>query len=213
MFVYLFESFEDRHHYGEDLFLAERCTLLLEILREVDTLFILHHEIGGIVGLKVVQDLDDGGVVEYGATILGVGLYTVFTPWFALMMIWNFVTVSSVSTANAQVESLAGPLQDAKSLSQQYSSLKQDVDQLKLKVDTIKMTGSNIDIAATLAEISYLIGDRIALNKIILKSEPLAPDNSSKGNAVRSAGNLFKGQEKHGKNRFKIFNNFRDTFK
>jgi peptide/nickel transport system permease protein len=31
-----------------------------------------------------------GGVVEYGATILGVGLYTVFTPWFALMMIWLF---------------------------------------------------------------------------------------------------------------------------
>jgi len=130
--------------------------------------------------------------------------YIILGAVFALMMIWNFVTASSVSTANAQVESLAGQLQDAKSVSGQYSSLKQDVDQLKLKVDTVKMTDSNIDIAATLAEISYLIGDRIALNKIILKSEPLAPDNSSRGNAVRSAGNPFKGQEKHGKNRFRI---------
>ncbi len=31
-----------------------------------------------------------GGLVEYGSTITGVALYTVFTPWFALMMIWLF---------------------------------------------------------------------------------------------------------------------------
>jgi len=29
-----------------------------------------------------------GGTLEYGATIGGVGLYTVFLPWFALMMVW-----------------------------------------------------------------------------------------------------------------------------
>ncbi len=31
-----------------------------------------------------------GGFVEYASTITGVALYTVFTPWFALMMIWLF---------------------------------------------------------------------------------------------------------------------------
>ena len=31
-----------------------------------------------------------GGFIEYGSTIGGVALYTVFTPWFALMMIWLF---------------------------------------------------------------------------------------------------------------------------
>jgi len=31
-----------------------------------------------------------GGLVEYAATIGGVALYTVFTPWFGLMMIWIF---------------------------------------------------------------------------------------------------------------------------
>ena len=31
-----------------------------------------------------------GGLVEYTATIGGVGLFTVFTPWFGLMMIWIF---------------------------------------------------------------------------------------------------------------------------
>jgi peptide/nickel transport system permease protein len=31
-----------------------------------------------------------GGWVEYGSTIIGVSLYTVFLPWFALMMLWVF---------------------------------------------------------------------------------------------------------------------------
>ncbi|MGC9335538.1 MAG: ABC transporter permease [Anaerolineae bacterium] len=31
-----------------------------------------------------------GGLVEYASTITGVTLYTVFLPWFALMMIWLF---------------------------------------------------------------------------------------------------------------------------
>ncbi|MFC2030787.1 ABC transporter permease [Chloroflexota bacterium] len=31
-----------------------------------------------------------GGIVEYGSTIAGVTMYTVFLPWFALMMIWLF---------------------------------------------------------------------------------------------------------------------------
>jgi len=31
-----------------------------------------------------------GGWIEYTSTITGVTLYTVFTPWFALMMIWLF---------------------------------------------------------------------------------------------------------------------------
>lgn len=34
-----------------------------------------------------------GGLLEYVATIGGVGLYTVFLPWFALMMIWFFAYI------------------------------------------------------------------------------------------------------------------------
>jgi peptide/nickel transport system permease protein len=31
-----------------------------------------------------------GGFLEYGSTVAGVALYTVFLPWFALMMVWLF---------------------------------------------------------------------------------------------------------------------------
>jgi len=132
--------------------------------------------------------------------------YIILGAVFALMMIWNFVTVSSVSTANAQVESLVGQLQDAKSVSGQYFSLQQEIDQLKLKADVVEMIDSHINVAATLAEITYLTGDRIALNRIILKSEPLVGGNLLKGNAIRSAGSYSKtkAEGKLGKSRFRI---------
>ena len=130
--------------------------------------------------------------------------YIVLSAVFALMMIWNFVTVSSVATANAQVESLADQLGNAKSVSGQYSKVKQEIDQLKLKTDIVEMIDSHIDVSATLAEISYLMDDRIALNKILLKSQAFAKDNLPKGNTIRSAGNLLKGkvEETLGKSRF-----------
>ena len=34
-----------------------------------------------------------GGFAEYGVTIIGVFLFTVFVPWFALMMIWFFAFI------------------------------------------------------------------------------------------------------------------------
>jgi len=112
---------------------------------------------------------------------------------FVLIMIWNFATVSSVSTANAEVQSLEDRLQDAKKISEQYSGLQQEINQLKFKVNIVERIDSHIDIAATLAEISYLMSDRIVLDKIILKSEDIS-DKLSKGNAIRSASNPLKAK-------------------
>jgi peptide/nickel transport system permease protein len=49
---------------------------------------ILSYAIGFLTG-KILA-WRRGGWVEYGATIAGVAMYTVFLPWFALMMVWFF---------------------------------------------------------------------------------------------------------------------------
>jgi len=49
---------------------------------------ILAYYIGFLIG-KILA-WRRGTVFEYASTIVGVGLYTVFVPWFALMMIWFF---------------------------------------------------------------------------------------------------------------------------
>jgi peptide/nickel transport system permease protein len=52
---------------------------------------ILAYYVGFLMG-KILA-WNRGGALEYGSTIVGVGLYTVFVPWFALMMIWIFAYI------------------------------------------------------------------------------------------------------------------------
>ena len=47
-----------------------------------------------------------GGFVEYASTIAGVTLYTVFLPWFALMMIWLFAVTLDVLPAGKFIDPL-----------------------------------------------------------------------------------------------------------
>ena len=47
-----------------------------------------------------------GGWLEYTSTIAGVTLYTVFTPWFALMMIWLFAVVLGLLPAGKFLDPL-----------------------------------------------------------------------------------------------------------
>ena len=45
-----------------------------------------------------------GGFIEYSSTLAGVTLYTVFLPWFALMMIWLFAVTLDVLPAGKFID-------------------------------------------------------------------------------------------------------------
>ncbi len=66
--------------------------IILERLPRTLVLFFTATVISFYVGFALGKMLAwrRGGLFEYGTTIVGVTLYTVFTPWFALMMIWLF---------------------------------------------------------------------------------------------------------------------------
>jgi peptide/nickel transport system permease protein len=52
---------------------------------------ILSYYVGFLVG-KILA-WRRGGFMEYATTVAGVGLYTVFLPWFGLLMIWLFAFI------------------------------------------------------------------------------------------------------------------------
>ena len=52
------------------------------------TATVLAYYVGFVIGKLLAWRR--GGAVEYVATVGGVALYTVFLPWFALMMVWLF---------------------------------------------------------------------------------------------------------------------------
>ena len=66
--------------------------IILERLPRTLVLFFTATVISFYVGFALGKVLAwrRGGIFEYGTTIFGVTMYTVFTPWFALMMIWLF---------------------------------------------------------------------------------------------------------------------------
>ena len=66
--------------------------IILERLPRTIVLFVTANVIAfwaGFVAGKILA-WRRGGIVEYGSTIGGVAMYTIFLPWFALMMIWLF---------------------------------------------------------------------------------------------------------------------------
>ncbi len=66
--------------------------IILERLPRTLVLFLSATLISFYVGFALGKVLAwrRGTVFEYGTTVFGVTMYTVFTPWFALMMIWLF---------------------------------------------------------------------------------------------------------------------------
>ncbi len=75
---------------------SEYPTPVVDILKEriprTMVLFLAATIVQFVVGFSMGRALawQRGGFFEYGSTIIGVTLYTVFTPWFALMMIFIF---------------------------------------------------------------------------------------------------------------------------
>jgi peptide/nickel transport system permease protein len=66
--------------------------ILLERAPRTIVLFLTGQLIAFAVGFSLGKLLAwwRGGVFEYGLTLVGVVLYTIFTPWFGLIMIWVF---------------------------------------------------------------------------------------------------------------------------
>ncbi len=66
--------------------------ILLERLPRTLVLFVTASVVAGWAGFVTGKILawKRGGWIEHSSTVIGVTLYTVFTPWFGLMMIWLF---------------------------------------------------------------------------------------------------------------------------
>jgi peptide/nickel transport system permease protein len=66
--------------------------IIVEVLPRTVVLFLTAVVVAYWAGYVIGKYLawKRGGFVEYGATLVGITLYTVFLPWFALMMIWLF---------------------------------------------------------------------------------------------------------------------------
>jgi len=88
-----------------------------------------------------------------------------------VMVVWNFIATYSISKVRAQFAQMATRQTQAEGLSVKLAELKGELRGLQEKVESIEEIDSKIDVAGVLAEMSFLIDERIVLSKVAFIAE------------------------------------------
>ena len=126
-----------------------------------------------------------------------------------VMMVWSFVATHSISKATAELAGGTARQAEAETASREFAAVKSEVTRLQKKVKSIEEIDSKIDVASVLAEMSFLVGEKIVLNKVEFGAERFAGKQGGRpdsGSAVRVSRPKFggKGAPFVGDVRFKV---------
>ncbi len=117
--------------------------------------------------------------------------YIVLSSILVSMLIWCVISAASVSRGQADIDRLKSQqsqLEKEAALFSKYSSL---IVNLNEKTKTIRQIDSRIDVSAVLAELSYLVDEKIVLTGISFVAEKIdgpAKASQSAPRTVQSAG-------------------------
>lgn len=92
---------------------------------------------------------------------------------FVVMMVWGLIARQSVSRAEAKLAEMAAKGGQVENVSVELTGLENEFRQLRQRVESMEEIDSRIDVASILAELSYLIDERVVLSKVELIAEKL----------------------------------------
>ncbi len=92
---------------------------------------------------------------------------------FVVMVVWNFIATHSISKARAQYAQMSTRQAEAEVLSAKFAELKSELRGLQKKTEFIEEIDSKIDVGSVLAELSFLIDERIVLTKLAFDAEKI----------------------------------------
>jgi hypothetical protein len=84
---------------------------------------------------------------------------------FVVMVVWSFITTHSISKAKDQYVQMATNQAQAEKVSAELAGLENEMRVLRKNTESIKEIDSRIDVASVLAEMSFLIDEKIILRK------------------------------------------------
>ena len=106
--------------------------------------------------------------------------YIILGSVFVVMILWNLITARSISKAQAQFVNMETKQAKAENLSTQLQELKGKLELIQKKAEIVEKIDSKIDVANVLAEMSFLIDERIILSKVEFSAEKF-PDKRQDG--------------------------------
>ena len=116
--------------------------------------------------------------------------YAALIVLFLALVTYNAIATHRIARANADLARLEDRRFWAEGLVHEYDTVTEQLEARQAKVASIEQVDARIDLGAVLAEISYIIGDRVLLSRLEFTSEPLAAQEKTPERdrtAVRSA--------------------------
>ena len=104
---------------------------------------------------------------------------------FVVMVVWNFIAMHSISKVRAQFAQMSTKQAQAEGRSAELAELQSELRDLQKKAESIEEIDSKIDVACVLAEMSFLIDEKIVLSKVALVAEKFE-DKQQAGTVVRA---------------------------
>jgi hypothetical protein len=92
---------------------------------------------------------------------------------FLVMLSWNLISSRSISKAAAELKKFDSEQKEAEQAMDDYKRIKSEIEKLQNKAGVLEQMDSRIDVASVLAELSYLLEQRIALSKVEFTAEKL----------------------------------------
>ena len=99
---------------------------------------------------------------------------------FVVMVVWSFIATHSISQARAQSAQMATNQAQAEKVSVKVAELENEISMLRKNADSIEEIDSRIDVAGILAELSFLINEKIILRKAEFTAEKFLDEQDVK---------------------------------
>ncbi len=103
---------------------------------------------------------------------------------FVVMMAWNLIAGGSISRAAAELSRQKSQETAAERITQKTATIKQQIAELEKRAKVLDRIDSRIDVASVLAEMSFLMGERIVLSKLEFSAEKFAGRTAGRAGGV-----------------------------
>ena len=99
---------------------------------------------------------------------------------FVVMVVWSFIATHSISQARARYAQMATNQAQAEKVSAKAAELENEMSLLRKNAESIGEIDSRIDVAGVLAEMSFLIDEKIVLRKAEFVAEKFQDEQDVK---------------------------------
>jgi len=118
---------------------------------------------------------------------------------FLVMMVWSLTTTHSISEAKAELADMEIKQTQAGHVSSELSQLRNELREFQNKAASIDRIDSKIDVSNVLAELSFLVDERIVLSKVEMIAEKYV-DEKDNGSSAQTGTIVRVVREKFSKN-------------